>query len=208
MRCWSRSSSRTCTTWTTRWRKSTATSSRSPAPRRMSARSGWCASTRSDARRRARCCWTSPARWSARWRGHHRQATRGRGEKRRSGPPSRGGRAGARVKTRARGRRAPADSEDAEARREAGLSESPTGVDSEPEEELARCNRRRGCSAGRGRRGWPTIQASASWPQRRAAPFGCQGAGDPGVAAGSPDKRRGTRRSKEKSRLRQTCTRS
>ena len=26
-------------------------------------------------------------------------------------------------------------------------------------------------------RGWPTIEASASWPQRRAAPFGCQGQG-------------------------------
>ena len=32
-------------------------------------------------------------------------------------------------------RRAPADSEDAEARREAGLSESPTAIDSEPEEQ-------------------------------------------------------------------------
>jgi predicted RNA-binding protein with TRAM domain len=49
-----------------------------------------------------------------------------------------GGRAAGRVKTRARGRRAPADREDAEARREAGLSDSPTGIDSEPEEELAR----------------------------------------------------------------------
>ena len=43
-----------------------------------------------------------------------------------------------------------------------------------------------GRSAGRGRRGWPTIQASASWPQRRATPFGCQGQGDPGVAADTP----------------------
>jgi ribonuclease G len=59
-------------------------------------------------------------------------------EKRRSSSSTReGGRAGERAKTRARGRRAPADSEDAEVRREAGLSESPTSVDSEPEEELA-----------------------------------------------------------------------
>ncbi len=61
-RCWSRSSSRTCTTSTTRSPKSTATSSRSPAPPRTSARSGWCASTRSGAPPRARCCSTSPAR--------------------------------------------------------------------------------------------------------------------------------------------------
>jgi len=59
-------------------------------------------------------------------------------EKRRSSSSTReGGRAGERANTRARARRAPADSEDAEARREAGLSESPTSVDSEPEEELA-----------------------------------------------------------------------
>jgi ribonuclease G len=45
------------------------------------------------------------------------------------------GRAGERARARARGRRAPADSEDAEARREAGLHELPTAVDSEPEEE-------------------------------------------------------------------------
>jgi ribonuclease G len=60
----------------------------------------------------------------------------GAGEKRRSPSSARdGGRAGERAKTRARGRRAPADSEDAEARREAGLHESPTRLDSEPEEE-------------------------------------------------------------------------
>ena len=50
----------------------------------------------------------------------------------------------------------------------------------------------RGDAEARARaRGWPTIQASASWPQRRAAPFGCQGEGDAGVApaaavAGAP----------------------
>ena len=47
------------------------------------------------------------------------------------------GRAAKRERARARGRRAPADSEDAQARREAGLSESPTTVDSEPEQETA-----------------------------------------------------------------------
>ncbi len=85
-----------------------------------------------------------------------------------------------------------ADSEDAEARREAGLSDTPTAIDSEPEEEPAvEMLARAGASspaptlAGRGRRGWPTIQASASWPQRRTAPFGCQGQGDPRVADGS-----------------------
>jgi ribonuclease G len=46
-----------------------------------------------------------------------------------------GGRAGERTRSRARGRRAPADSEDAEVRREAGLHESATAIDSEPEEE-------------------------------------------------------------------------
>jgi len=45
-----------------------------------------------------------------------------------------GGRAAGRSKSRARGRRAPADSEDAAARREAGLHESPTAIDSEPED--------------------------------------------------------------------------
>ncbi|MFI4989697.1 MAG: Rne/Rng family ribonuclease [Solirubrobacterales bacterium] len=55
---------------------------------------------------------------------------------RRPASSSGGGRAGERARTRARGRRAPADSEDAAARREAGLHESPMAVDSEPEEEL------------------------------------------------------------------------
>jgi ribonuclease G len=48
-----------------------------------------------------------------------------------------GGRAAERTRTRARGRRAPADGEDAQVRREAGLSDSPTGIDSEPEDETA-----------------------------------------------------------------------
>jgi ribonuclease G len=53
----------------------------------------------------------------------------------RSLPPAReGGRAAGRSKSRARGRRAPADSEGADARREAGLHESPTAIDSEPED--------------------------------------------------------------------------
>jgi ribonuclease G len=54
---------------------------------------------------------------------------------RRPSTSSGGGRAGERARTRARGRRAPADSEDAAARREAGLHESATAVDSEPEDE-------------------------------------------------------------------------
>ena len=45
-----------------------------------------------------------------------------------------GGRAGERTRSRSRGRRAPADSEDADVRREAGLHESATAIDSEPEE--------------------------------------------------------------------------
>jgi ribonuclease G len=48
------------------------------------------------------------------------------------------GRAAEREKSRVRGRRAPADSEDAEARREAGLRDSATTIDSEPEDGLAR----------------------------------------------------------------------
>jgi ribonuclease G len=65
-----------------------------------------------------------------------RSSTAREREPRRSQSSSRdGGRAAGRAKTRARGRRAPADSEDGQARREAGLSESPTGIDSEPEEE-------------------------------------------------------------------------
>jgi hypothetical protein len=52
-----------------------------------------------------------------------------------SGTPE-GGRAGERARKRSRGRRAPADSEDAEVRREAGLSDTPTGIDSEPEDEV------------------------------------------------------------------------
>jgi ribonuclease G len=55
--------------------------------------------------------------------------------RRRAGTAARdGGRAAERTEARVRGRRAPADSEDAEARREAGLSETPTASDSEPEE--------------------------------------------------------------------------
>jgi ribonuclease G len=50
--------------------------------------------------------------------------------------PGDSGRAAERTSKRSRGRRAPADSEDAEVRREAGLSDSPTGIDSEPEDEL------------------------------------------------------------------------
>ncbi len=58
------------------------------------------------------------------------------GEKRGPSATPEGGRAGERARKRSRGRRAPADSEDAEVRREAGLSDTPTGIDSEPEDEL------------------------------------------------------------------------
>jgi ribonuclease G len=61
----------------------------------------------------------------------------GRG-RRRSTPAAAGGRnSSERPEPRTRRRRAPVDAEDAEARREAGLSESPTAIDSEPEEERA-----------------------------------------------------------------------
>ena len=85
--------------------------------------------------------------------------------------------------------RAPADSEDAEARREAGLHESrdrdrlrARGGDA-CRSRLPRTSRRERRAAGRERRRWPTIQASASWPQGRATPFGCQGQGDAGVGS-------------------------
>jgi ribonuclease G len=59
------------------------------------------------------------------------------GSSRRTAEEGDPGRAVERARKRSRGRRAPADSEDAEARLEAGLSETPTVVDSEPEEDLA-----------------------------------------------------------------------
>jgi hypothetical protein len=54
---------------------------------------------------------------------------------RRRAPSANGGDRRSTRRSRGRGRRAPGDSEDAEARREAGLSESATTVDSEPEQE-------------------------------------------------------------------------
>jgi ribonuclease G len=47
------------------------------------------------------------------------------------------GRTEKRSRSRARARRTPGDSEDAQARSEAGLSEEPTAIDAEPEQELA-----------------------------------------------------------------------
>jgi ribonuclease G len=68
-----------------------------------------------------------------------RGAGAGRGSRRSGGGSSRDGdRAPERSKSRSRGRRAPAESVDVEARREAGLSDSPTAIDAEPEEEQAR----------------------------------------------------------------------
>jgi len=66
------------------------------------------------------------------------RAGSGRGRRRApaSLPSGDGDGAGGR-ESRSRRRRAPVDSEDLEARREAGLGEPPAGIDSEPEEELA-----------------------------------------------------------------------
>ena len=63
--------------------------------------------------------------------------TRSGGRGRRRSPAAGGGGRGAEepAEPRRRRRRAPVESEDAEARREAGLSESPTAIDTEPEEE-------------------------------------------------------------------------
>jgi ribonuclease G len=61
----------------------------------------------------------------------------GRGRRRSPAASNGGDSASPQPAPRSRRRRAPVDSEDAEARREAGLSESPTGIDSEPEEESA-----------------------------------------------------------------------
>src|SRR5438309_3756996 len=66
-------------------------------------------------------------------------ATRDGAPRARRRPPAEeeSGRAAERTRKRSRGRRAPADSEDAQARREAGLSDTATVIDSEPEEEPA-----------------------------------------------------------------------
>jgi ribonuclease G len=71
----------------------------------------------------------------ARSSGSRANAPRGR---RRSPASSSSGEGGSGREPRARRRRASVDSEDLEARREAGLGEPPTGIDSEPEEELAK----------------------------------------------------------------------
>jgi ribonuclease G len=64
------------------------------------------------------------------------RAGAGRGKRRAPASSGSGNGAGGR-ESRSRRRRAPVDSEDLEARREAGLGEPPAGIDSEPEEELA-----------------------------------------------------------------------
>jgi ribonuclease G len=67
-------------------------------------------------------------------------ASRDGGERKGSGAPALSGgngRSEKRSRSRVRARRTPADSEDAEARSEAGLSEEPTAIDAEPEQELA-----------------------------------------------------------------------
>jgi ribonuclease G len=60
-----------------------------------------------------------------------------RGRRRAASEPEEAGAVTEGSKAHGRGRRRPAESEDAEARLEAGLSESPTTLDSEPEEEVA-----------------------------------------------------------------------
>ena len=74
-RCWSRSTSRTCTTPTTRSPGSTPTSSASPAAAASSASASWCGSRRSSARRRSPRCWAA-------------RPTNGAGERRRRTAPS------------------------------------------------------------------------------------------------------------------------
>ncbi len=64
--------------------------------------------------------------------------SRGRGGRRRAPNTGGGGRADSQpAEPRSRRRRAPVESEDPEARREAGLSESPTSIDTEPEDQPA-----------------------------------------------------------------------
>ncbi len=92
-----------------------------------SARSGWCASTRSGAPRRARCCSTSPARSSARRARAAGTRASGRAQAPLAAPRARRAGAAAPGEPRRAPAPRPADSEDAEARREAGLSESPDG---------------------------------------------------------------------------------
>ena len=113
-------------------------------------------------------------------------------------PERRAARAGARSPSRGRARRAC----------EAGLSEAPAddrrrarGRAATAPADAAQDGRRR-----RGRRGWPTIQASASWPQRRTAPFGCQGRGRARVGAGAAAAARACGRQRIEDSRR--CTRS
>ena len=61
----------------------------------------------------------------------------GRGRRRSAAASGAANGASEQVQSRGRRRRAPTDSDDAQARREAGLSESLAGIDSEPEEETA-----------------------------------------------------------------------
>jgi ribonuclease G len=105
----------------------------------------------------------------------------GRGGRRSSGSSGEGGRAAERTKTRARGRRAAADTEDAEARRDAGLSESPTAVDAEPDE----------------------VRAPAS-AGAEDTPGGDGGAGDDGVQ--SKPRRRGRRGGRRRSAAKAPAT--
>ena len=166
-RCWWRSWSPTCTTWTTRLRRSTATSSRSRAPPRTWARSGWCASSRWGAPRRARCCSTRTARWCGRAPDRselgRRRPRRRAPRKPRSapGPSRRPPRRSRRWERRRRGRRAapsPAELEPVLAGRPAGEPSANGAADrSEPpgevegEDAVQSKPRRRGRRGGRRR---------------------------------------------------------
>ena len=103
-----------------------------------------------------------------------RRAGAARETRRRAGPRKAPARL-ARGAGAGRRRTASADREDSEARAEAGLAESSATIEEEPDQPgtngaTPEAERRSG-------RGWPTIQTSASWPQRRATPFRCQGEG-------------------------------
>ena len=143
-------------------------------------RSGWCASTRSAAPRRAALLLdesgevvAAPPRRPA----HARVAARRRGDARRATAQSA-------TPLAASAHAAAEPMRDARRARKGRTQElrprstpRPSGARRSPGRDHADEGR------GRGRRGWPTIQASASWPQGRTAPFGCQRPRQPRVAA-------------------------
>ena len=158
------------------------------APGRTSARSGWCASSRSAAPPRARCCSTRTARSCAPRRDPRRRPRRRAPRKPRAARQAPARAASARRVQRERGR-APCTTRRATPRtqrREAEASRSPSRPlepDAPRTSPPASAGERRR-AARRGRGGWRTIKASAPRPQRRTAPFDCQGPERRGVGAG------------------------